>query len=128
MEPWLRNKNTAVSELNKNPILTNNGHVKILNYIVMQSIIFCYLFQVELGNEVMKKFRRKKKMTDGFEEKMENVFNDYFDWYFDPGENPKISKFLFRSIMYLLISQTKTKTRGKSNVNLSFKLESRESS
>ena len=109
----------------ENPILTNNGHVKILNYIVMQSLIFCYLFQVELGNEVMKKFRRKKKMTDGFEEKMENVFNDYFDWYFDPGENPKISKFLFRSIMYLFISQTKTKTRGKSNVNLSFNFQAR---
>ena len=35
----------------------------------------------------MKKFRLKKKtMADGFDAKMEKVFNDYFDWYSDPGE------------------------------------------
>ena len=44
--------------------------------------------QLDLGNEVMKKFRLKKKtLNTGFEEKMNRIFNDYYDWYFDPSKN-----------------------------------------
>ena len=43
--------------------------------------------QLDLGNEVMKKFRLKKKtMTAGFSEKMDKVFGDYYEWYLDPSK------------------------------------------
>jgi hypothetical protein len=44
-------------------------------------------FQVDLGNEVMKKFRLKRKTcSEGFNEKLESVFKDYYDWFYNPSK------------------------------------------
>jgi hypothetical protein len=41
----------------------------------------------------MKRLRLKKNtLTPGFEKKMDKVFNDYYDWYFEPSKSFPLAK------------------------------------
>jgi len=52
------------------------------------------VLQVQLGHEVMKRFHLQKKVSpEGFFEKLDTVFDEYFQWFKNPGKTSIKLKF-----------------------------------